>query len=86
MYLLSIVLYLAIPLSCSLVEAVSPPIVDLGYATYQGVFNSTSNTTNFLGIRYAAPPVGDNLIYLHESTFGKDASKGNCGFKHQLLH
>ena len=64
MHLLSIVLYLAIPLSSSLAEAVSPPIVDLGYATYQGVFNSTSNTTNFLGIRYAAPPVGENLIHL----------------------
>ena len=38
---------------------VAPPIVELGYATYQGVFNSTSNTTNFFGIRFAAPPVGE---------------------------
>ena len=43
----------------SLTKADSPQIVDLGYATYQGLFNSTANTTNFLGIRYAAPPVGE---------------------------
>ncbi|KAH8113825.1 cephalosporin esterase [Phellopilus nigrolimitatus] len=42
----------------SLTRADSPQIVDLGYATYQGTFNSTSNITNFLSIRYAAPPVG----------------------------
>ncbi|KAI0782412.1 cephalosporin esterase [Irpex lacteus] len=34
------------------------PIVDLGYAIYEGTFNQTTNTTNFLGVRYAAPPVG----------------------------
>ena len=42
-----------------------PTIVDLGYAQYQGTFNSTSNTTNFLGIRYAAPPVGEILPSFH---------------------
>ena len=35
-----------------------PTIVDLGYAQYQGTFNATQNATTFLGIRYAAPPVG----------------------------
>ncbi|KAJ7104745.1 Alpha/Beta hydrolase protein [Mycena epipterygia] len=35
------------------------PIVKLGYATYQGVVDTSSNITTFLGIRYAAPPVGD---------------------------
>ncbi|KAJ8083136.1 hypothetical protein AAF712_007218 [Marasmius tenuissimus] len=35
------------------------PIVDLGYAKYQGVFNDTTNVTSFMGIRYAAAPVGD---------------------------
>ncbi|KAI0094263.1 cephalosporin esterase [Irpex rosettiformis] len=35
-----------------------PPIVDLGYALYQGTFNATANTTDFLGIRYAASPTG----------------------------
>jgi hypothetical protein len=36
----------------------APPIVDLGYAQYQGTFNSTAGTTEFRSIRYAAPPVG----------------------------
>ncbi|KAJ7913325.1 alpha beta-hydrolase [Mycena leptocephala] len=35
------------------------PIVDLGYAQYQGAVNSANNVTHFLGIRYAAPPLGD---------------------------
>ena len=41
----------------------SQPIVDLGYATYKGVFNQTSNITGFLGIRFAAPPIGMVLIF-----------------------
>lgn len=32
--------------------------VDLGYASYQGSLNSSANITSFLGIRYAAAPVG----------------------------
>ena len=35
------------------------PIVDLGYAQYQGFFDAQTNITNFLGIRYATPPTGD---------------------------
>ncbi|KAF7327296.1 COesterase domain-containing protein [Mycena kentingensis (nom. inval.)] len=35
------------------------PVVNLGYAQYQGAVNSTSHVTSFLGIRYAAPPIGD---------------------------
>lgn len=35
------------------------PIVDLGYAQYQGVVDAALNITNFLGIRYAAPPTGE---------------------------
>ena len=34
------------------------PIVDLGYAQYQGYFDTQTNITNFLGVRYAAPPIG----------------------------
>ncbi|KAJ4480045.1 Alpha/Beta hydrolase protein [Lentinula aciculospora] len=30
-----------------------------GYAQYQGVFDSVNNLTNYLGIRYAAPPTGN---------------------------
>ncbi|KAI5890825.1 alpha/beta-hydrolase [Schizophyllum commune H4-8] len=40
--------------------SVSPgPTVDLGYATYEGAFDSTFNITEFLGVRYAAPPIGN---------------------------
>ncbi|KAJ6469458.1 Alpha/Beta hydrolase protein [Mycena sanguinolenta] len=35
------------------------PIVDLGYAQYQGAVNTANNITHFLGIRYAAAPLGD---------------------------
>ncbi|KAL0956172.1 hypothetical protein HGRIS_002332 [Hohenbuehelia grisea] len=45
------------------VQASSPsstavPVVDLGYAKYQGTYNVTTNTANYLGIRFAAPPIG----------------------------
>ncbi|KAJ6582727.1 Alpha/Beta hydrolase protein [Mycena vulgaris] len=39
--------------------AQTAPIVDLGYAQYQGTVNTANNITNFLGIRYAAAPLGD---------------------------
>lgn len=39
--------------------AVTTPIVDLGYAQYQGRFDAETNITNFLSIRYAAPPLGE---------------------------
>ncbi|KAJ5519882.1 CAZyme family CE10 [Penicillium fimorum] len=34
------------------------PVVDLGYATYQGSHDNTYDLNVFKGIRYAAPPVG----------------------------
>ncbi|KAF8144537.1 Alpha/Beta hydrolase protein [Mycena galopus ATCC 62051] len=34
------------------------PIIDLGYASYQGTV-SAANVSHFLGIRYAAAPLGD---------------------------
>ncbi|OAX34806.1 alpha/beta-hydrolase [Rhizopogon vinicolor AM-OR11-026] len=37
----------------------SAPIVDLGYSQYQGSVDTATNTTSFLGIRYAAPPLGN---------------------------
>lgn len=52
------VLYLGLSLDVVQAQYSSAPILDLGYAIYQGVFNETSNTTDFLGVRYAAPPVG----------------------------
>ncbi|TFK27827.1 alpha/beta-hydrolase [Coprinopsis marcescibilis] len=35
------------------------PTVDLGYAQYQGFVNAETLNTEFLGIRYAAPPTGN---------------------------
>ncbi|KAK7017378.1 carboxylic ester hydrolase, partial [Favolaschia claudopus] len=35
------------------------PVIDLGYARYQGTVDASANTTTFLGIRYAAAPVGN---------------------------
>ncbi|KAJ7149815.1 Alpha/Beta hydrolase protein [Mycena crocata] len=50
-------------LACSCVQAqTAQPIVDLGYAQYQGSVdpgNGSGSITNFLGIRYAAAPLGD---------------------------
>jgi hypothetical protein len=51
---------------------VSAPIVNLGYAQYQGSIDTTTNTTSFLGIRYAAPPVG--------------AFSSVCFTQYQLMH
>ncbi|THV05688.1 alpha/beta-hydrolase [Dendrothele bispora CBS 962.96] len=36
----------------------SPPIVDLGYAQYQGVRNNDTSNIDFLGVRYAKSPTG----------------------------
>ncbi|KAJ7302881.1 Alpha/Beta hydrolase protein [Mycena albidolilacea] len=41
------------------VRAQVTPIVDLGYAQYQGAVNTDNNITHFFGIRFAAPPTGD---------------------------
>ncbi|KAL5492352.1 hypothetical protein ACEPAI_3799 [Sanghuangporus weigelae] len=40
-------------------SADSPQVVDLGYASYQGILNSTTDITSFLGLRYAHPPSGN---------------------------
>lgn len=37
-----------------------PPTVDLGYASYAGNYLQESAQNEFLGIRFAAPPVGKN--------------------------
>ncbi|KAJ6477550.1 Alpha/Beta hydrolase protein [Mycena sanguinolenta] len=41
-----------------LVACAQSPIIDLGYAQYQGTV-SAANISHFLGIRYAAAPLGD---------------------------
>lgn len=58
MYLLLIATVLA--LNARLITAAdnSTPIVDLGYAQYQGSYSSTTNVSYFLGVRYAQPPTG----------------------------
>lgn len=45
-------------LACLLTAAVAiDPTVDLGYSKYKGV--KTGDVTQWLGIRYAAAPLGD---------------------------
>ncbi|TRM69635.1 Alpha/Beta hydrolase protein [Schizophyllum amplum] len=41
------------------ISATARPSVTLGYATYEGTFDDASNITQFLGVRYAAPPTND---------------------------
>ncbi|KAK4688197.1 hypothetical protein P7C73_g1908, partial [Tremellales sp. Uapishka_1] len=36
------------------------PVVDLGYATYEGVYNETNNVQYFLNIKYGADTSGNN--------------------------
>ena len=36
--------------------------VDLGYAIYRGSYNATVDRTDFLGVRYASPPIGIFLL------------------------
>ncbi|KAI1079752.1 alpha/beta-hydrolase [Whalleya microplaca] len=43
--------------SCS-AQTTSAPVVDLGYARYQGVHDANFDLNVFNGIRYAAPPIG----------------------------
>lgn len=44
--------------------SITDPVVDLGYAKYSGTFNAATTTTQFLGIRYAAPPTGWSTLAL----------------------
>ncbi|KAF7335527.1 COesterase domain-containing protein [Mycena venus] len=52
---LCVIMLLAAPFA----TAQTSPIIDLGYAQYQGAVNTANNITHFLGIRYAAAPLGD---------------------------
>lgn len=45
-------------LALATLAAADASIVNLGYAQYQGSVDTVANTTSFLGIRYAAPPLG----------------------------
>ncbi len=44
----------------SVASAQAPaPIIDVGNARYQGSVNAATNISSYLGIRYAAAPIGD---------------------------
>jgi hypothetical protein len=43
----------------TLAQTSSVKVVDLGYATYQTNLQLDEGVTSFLGIRFAAPPVGN---------------------------
>lgn len=55
MLLLCPLLLLALPSST---YAQSAPVVDLGYAQYQGKVDVKTGNTHFFSLRYAAPPTG----------------------------
>lgn len=55
--------------SVTLSFAASAPIVDLGYASYQGSVNEISGNIEFLGIRFAAPPTGIKVLLAFEPIF-----------------
>ncbi|KAJ3520878.1 hypothetical protein NMY22_g12549 [Coprinellus aureogranulatus] len=52
-------LVLLTSLAYALAQNSSSLVVDLGYAKYQGVPSTAGDTSSFLGIRFAAPPIGD---------------------------
>ncbi|KAJ7470971.1 Alpha/Beta hydrolase protein [Mycena latifolia] len=49
----------ALLVTASFLKVEATPIVDLGYAQYQGAVNMSTNVTTFLGMRYAAAPIGE---------------------------
>lgn len=42
-----------------LYAAAVDPVVDLSYASYRGVANDSNGVSHWLGMRYAAPPLGN---------------------------
>ena len=62
--------------ACAL--AADGPIVNLGYAQYQGAVDTTTNIASFLGLRYAAAPLGTQ----HFSTYNSsDCPLGDLRFR-----
>ncbi|KAJ7838686.1 alpha beta-hydrolase [Mycena leptocephala] len=57
--ILASLLQTAVFLICvRVVNSAAAPVVDLGYAQYQGAVDTKLNITAFRGIRYATPPTG----------------------------
>ena len=54
--------------------------IDLGYAKYAGVFDSTTRVTKFLGIRYAAPPTG-SVVYQMSVWLGWQSLSGDLRWR-----
>lgn len=62
--------------------------VDLGYAKYQSDVSLAEGVTSFLGVRYAAPPIGASYllpfqimntdVYIRRSTFPRTSSAILC--------
>ncbi|KAJ7660533.1 Alpha/Beta hydrolase protein [Mycena rosella] len=46
-------------ITAPLPAVVAAPVIDLGYAQYQGAVNTSTNVTTFHGIRYAAAPINE---------------------------
>jgi len=59
-------LFTSLGTSVTLSFIASAPVVDLGYASYQGIVNEVSGNIEFLGIRYAAPPTGIKVLLVFE--------------------
>ncbi|KAJ7149873.1 Alpha/Beta hydrolase protein [Mycena crocata] len=59
MFLQHAAVWVAILAAIPSIDVAASPIIDLGYARYQGTVDTTTNLTTFLGIRYAAAPVGE---------------------------
>jgi hypothetical protein len=59
----------------------SAPIVDLGYATYQGSTDLSTHITSFLSIRYAAPPTGELMPSAFNYWFHFYSIKGSLRFQ-----
>lgn len=57
------------------------PVVDLGYAQYQGLTNISTNIISFLGIRYAAPLTGKPMLYLELWRFSSFDIEGSLRFQ-----
>ncbi|KAJ7074631.1 Alpha/Beta hydrolase protein [Mycena amicta] len=50
---------ISVILSSCLGVIAAGPVVNLGYAKYEGSIDAQNNITSFLGVRYAAPPTGN---------------------------